>query len=462
MDPDEVLLAEQYALKARFGCAHGTDQSKVLPWMPINIANLIKVDEYVSTPGRYSSIIQVRRLRQQVSMNRTYRIAIVTSGLASGGGVPALVEWLSRELAVTKRYSIDIHELATHSRDANSRLVSSPRTLLRRSLRNSAGESEAWGANIAELEFMRYRPRKQLTNALNDYDLVQVISGGPALADATKNVSVPVSVLFATRVAWERAEGLRSSQFPVGAWQRSMTKIVSQQEDHALKRVGAVQVLNREVRDYVLALGQQHVQVAAYGVDTQKFTPVDQWNPGGAIVTVCRLGDPRKGLQRLVASYQRLLEFQDDAPDLILAGYGTPDAQTLELIKSPALVGRVKVRSNVAQHELAELLRNASIFAQASYEEGLGISVLEAMASGIPVVATETAGTNETVVDGVTGYLLPQSSHDAFKDAFAQALAAALEEGAGLGSAGRQRASRKFANEIALGTFTSEYERLLS
>ena len=57
--------------------------------------------------------------------------------------------------------------------------------------------------------------------------------------------------------------------------------------------------------------------------------------------------------------------------------------------------------------ELVELYRGAALLALSSDEEGLGLVILEAMASGIPVVSTACGGPQTSVVDGETGFLTP-------------------------------------------------------
>jgi hypothetical protein len=100
-----------------------------------------------------------------------------------------VARWLRSSLESTGNYSIDIHDLATSSKDNTSRRLARPKTWFRRSLRSPSGSDDGvqhWGANAVEVEFMRYRPRVELTRALRYYDIIHVITGGPALAAAVK------------------------------------------------------------------------------------------------------------------------------------------------------------------------------------------------------------------------------------------------------------------------------------
>ena len=101
------------------------------------------------------------------------------------------------------------------------------------------------------------------------------------------------------------------------------------------------------------------------------------------------------------------------------------------------------------RHDVPALLAAADVFCLPSHFEGLPMSIIEAMLTGLPVVATAIRGPREQVVDGVTGYLVPFDG--ATPDAMVAPLAAALSRlaeaparRAALGEAGRARALERF------------------
>ena len=106
--------------------------------------------------------------------------------------------------------------------------------------------------------------------------------------------------------------------------------------------------------------------------------------------------------------------------------------------------------------ELAALMRTWDIYAQASLEEGFGMSILEAMAAGLPVVATEVGGIGE-IVDGATGTLVPARDTEAMADALA-VLANDANLRTRMGSAGRRRACEAFS----ASRMAREIERIYS
>jgi glycosyltransferase involved in cell wall biosynthesis len=115
----------------------------------------------------------------------------------------------------------------------------------------------------------------------------------------------------------------------------------------------------------------------------------------------------------------------------------TIDAHIEQVQRDPILKHRVRFLGY--RGDVPELLRAADIFTLPSHREGMPRSIVEAMLSGLPVVATDIRGSREEVVDGKTGFLVPLG-HVA---ALAQALAKLARDPAlrrTLGEAGRIRA----------------------
>jgi glycosyltransferase involved in cell wall biosynthesis len=103
--------------------------------------------------------------------------------------------------------------------------------------------------------------------------------------------------------------------------------------------------------------------------------------------------------------------------------------------------GRVQLVG--ARRDIRELLASADLFVLSSRSEGLPISVLEAMAAGLPVVATDVGGLSELVVDGETGILVPAADPKALAEAV-ERLLLDPELRRRFGTASRRRAERRF------------------
>lgn len=158
------------------------------------------------------------------------------------------------------------------------------------------------------------------------------------------------------------------------------------------------------------------------------------------VVWVGRLADPKDPVTLLRA----VAELPAGALRLDILGDG-PLRPELE-----SLAAELGVRSSVEFHgevtDVPRRLARAGAFVLASRSEGMPISILEAMAAGLPVVASDVGGISEVVVDGVTGFVVPPRD----PAALAAALDRLLDDDGGraaLGRAGWERARARFSLE---------------
>lgn len=150
----------------------------------------------------------------------------------------------------------------------------------------------------------------------------------------------------------------------------------------------------------------ERISVIYNGVDRQRFYPGDEGEDvlrkyglqaGNYLLTVGRL-EPRKNHANLFRAYARL---PDTTPPLMVVGQkdfghdGLPD-----LVKKLGLGKRVRFLESVPDLDLPAIMRNATIFLFPSYAEGFGMPVLEAMASGVPVVTSNTTALIEVADNG--------------------------------------------------------------
>jgi glycosyltransferase involved in cell wall biosynthesis len=163
----------------------------------------------------------------------------------------------------------------------------------------------------------------------------------------------------------------------------------------------------------------------------------------------------------MIRAYEQMVRVDNSIPELVLVGQGELPTPVVHLLRELGLSSRVAIRGQVDAQELPDIYRGASVYLQTSYEEGLGMSVLEAMASGLPVVCTDTVGTRETVVDGVTGWSVPQGPEVQVPQLFAERVVAVLRGGgAGMSAAARRRCEHLFSNDVAFQPFAELYEHL--
>jgi glycosyltransferase involved in cell wall biosynthesis len=203
---------------------------------------------------------------------------------------------------------------------------------------------------------------------------------------------------------------------------------------------------------------RRRISIVPCGVDLDRFTAAGPAEPrtGGRhrIVAACRLVE-RKG----IADVLRALCAVPDAelhvaggPDVEALG-ADAEARRLRALATELGVGdRLILRGRVSRAAMPALLRSADVVVCAPWYEPFGIVPLEAMACGVPVVATAVGGQIDSVVHGVTGLHVPPRD----PVALARALRELLDDPARraqYGTAGCRRARRRFDfDRIAAGT----------
>src|SRR6185295_18030000 len=119
--------------------------------------------------------------------------------------------------------------------------------------------------------------------------------------------------------------------------------------------------------------------------------------------------------QRSLINAIALLRQDGVACSLVLVGDGPLRGELRQFAAERGIADHVHFLGE--RHDVHELIPAFDVFALVSISEGLSNTTMEAMASGIPVVATHVGGADELVIDGSTGRLVPPSNPQALVDA---------------------------------------------
>jgi 1,4-alpha-glucan branching enzyme len=165
----------------------------------------------------------------------------------------------------------------------------------------------------------------------------------------------------------------------------------------------------------------EKVVVVPDGVDRQKFHPLEHVERiPGSILYVGRV-DKRKGIDFLIESIPLVLK-RNPRAKLYIGGMGKHLAACQHLVKTCRLEGHVIFLGYIPEENLNEWYNSVMCVVVPSRFEGFGLTAVEAMAAGTPVVATNVDGLRTLVRNGVNGYLVDYGSRDELSDRIASVL----------------------------------------
>lgn len=230
---------------------------------------------------------------------------------------------------------------------------------------------------------------------------------------------------------------------------------------HALRRSDAVTAVSSYLAAQArAAFGLTEVAVIPDFVDLRHVTPAVRARtraalagPEDAVLLHVSNFRPVKNTLDVAKVFERVARVHPAI--LVLCGDGPDAGSTLAYLEARGLADRVRFLG--MQADPFPVMAAADVFLLPTSGEGFGLSALEAMAAGVPVVGTSAGGLTEVVEDGVSGYLLPV--HDV--DGMADAALRLLEPGrrAAMGEAARRRAAH-FSSSRVVARYEALYTRL--
>jgi glycogen(starch) synthase len=203
-------------------------------------------------------------------------------------------------------------------------------------------------------------------------------------------------------------------------------------EGETAKKATLIIAVSRYSKNKILEdcnVDEAKIRVVPNGVDPEKFKPADDVSAFkrqfglGAEPCVLFVGSliPRKGLPFLVKAAEKVVKINAETRFLIV-GEGPMKSQLLSSLDVARISGNFKFMGNVKEDMLAALYNCADLLVLPSIQEGQGIVLLEAEASGKPVVAFDVGGVKEAMYNGETGLLVERGSTDELADAMIRLL----------------------------------------
>jgi sugar transferase (PEP-CTERM/EpsH1 system associated) len=233
--------------------------------------------------------------------------------------------------------------------------------------------------------------------------------------------------------------------------------------DYLVERVGVpsdavTQVCNGvDVARFRPAAAHAGPAASALSIPDCPFDPALHWMVG----TVGRM-QAVKDQTGLVLAFLRALELDPALRSrlrLVIAGDGPLRAQCVSLLAAAGVSDLAWLPGE--RRDVPDLMRGLHCFVLPSLAEGISNTILEAMACGLPVIATAVGGNADLVVDGTTGLLVPPADVPAIASAISK-LALEPERATAMGRAGRARAEANFSLQTMVASYRNLYDRHLA
>ena len=277
----------------------------------------------------------------------------------------------------------------------------------------------------------------------------------------------PLAALAARRASGTQLVITRHVLFPLHKLHRFM-----------LSRVARVVAVSQAVAQSLSAQGlfpTHKISVVTNGIDLKRFEETERSAnremfrqragiaPGRRLVGMLGEIKPLKGQEEFLRAAAMLARRITDV-DFVIAGSDTSRtgehrAHIERLITRLELRGRVHLTGWL--DDAAPLFASLDLFVSASHTESFGLSIVEAMASGVAVVATETQGAREIIEDGITGVLVPVGDVEALCSAITKLLDDAKERRR-IGHVARRAARERFSLDRMVDETERIYREVLS
>ncbi len=181
-----------------------------------------------------------------------------------------------------------------------------------------------------------------------------------------------------------------------------------------VKNADAVTALTEEMRREIQKVYARDATVIPNGIEVERFSlslsnkdareELKLENDARIVVSVASLS-PKKGTEYLIRALKTIIE-EEPTTKLYLIGKGTEEAKLRTLVQALHLTEYILFVGSIPNRVVPEYLAASDVFVLPSLEEAFGIVLLEAMAAGLPIVATNVGGIPSIVADGVNGFLV--------------------------------------------------------
>jgi alpha-maltose-1-phosphate synthase len=242
--------------------------------------------------------------------------------------------------------------------------------------------------------------------------------------------------VFCDRGSWhilEQRRVLDDESERIGAPRHHFDSFMVERELYEYQLADRILVPSEAARESFLRQGinSEKLIKLPYGVDISAFSPPAQPPPPGGIVSVGTVG-LRKGQYHLLKAFPML---HTREANLTLVGPVAPGWDGRLKLDQPG----IRTTGPLSRAQVIAELRRASVFVLSSVEEGLAQVIAQAMACGLPVIATKATGAEELITDGVEGIVIPDPPSAEVLAQAMDALLSDVDRARAMGAAARRK-----------------------
>lgn len=244
------------------------------------------------------------------------------------------------------------------------------------------------------------------------------------------------------------------------------TRVYGKLDRFCLRHFAAVAAVSADVKRRLESAGlkPEKVPVIHNGIDCTPFVTEDRTRPQASksnealVVGFAGRLSSEKGIDLFLLAAEGILKWLPDTR-FFIAGDGPERGTTEQTLGGKHLGQHITLLGRC--EDMASFYSSLDVLLSSSRTEGLPMALMEAMASGVPVVATDVGDVAAIVKDGQTGVLVPQGDVPAMQEAVV-ALLRDVERRKALGEAGREWIGQQFSASRMAEAYMAFYQRVLS
>jgi glycosyltransferase involved in cell wall biosynthesis len=225
-------------------------------------------------------------------------------------------------------------------------------------------------------------------------------------------------------------------------------------------KVVTISNFEKEILVEKFEVAEKQLRYIPNGVDTEKIKDITRKKTGvSTILYVGRL-EEYKGVNFLINAFPRIKSFFPEAR-LVIVGKGSYKLELVSLANNLGVQDSTEFLENLSGEELMQLYLSSSLFVTLSQYEALPVALLEAMAHGLPVIATSVGGVPEVIQSGKNGFLLDYPPNEKTLINIVKPLLEDPELSNKVGSSAKQTILSKFSWDDVARNLLSLYREII-